>query len=436
MSLILSEILIILGLLVINGIFAMSEIAMVTSRRARLEKRAEEGSAGARTALALVEEPTRFLSTVQIGITLVGVLAGAFGGATLAEELDARLETVAALAPFSEALALFVVVASVTFASLVIGELVPKRIAMQAPERIAVLVAIPMRLLSRAVSPLVTLLTATTRGILRLLRVPEANTSAVTEDEVRAIIAEGRESGAVALAEHQMLEGVFRIGDRVVRDVMVPRPDVDWVDLDGGLDELRARLARPRADAVLVCRESLDGIVGIVRPAALLAEALGGARLDLARAAEAPLYVPGSMDLLRLLEQFKQSRQRFAVVLDEYGGVEGVVSLDAVLDEVVGDVPEAAGEDGRRIVERADGTFLVDGALEFALVAEQFGITDVPERERGSYRTLAGFVMARLGRVPRVSDHFTWGGVRFEVVDMDERRIDQVLVTPAPVQPS
>lgn len=436
MRLILTESLIILGLLVLNGVFAMSELAVVTSRRARLERLADRRVRGARQALALVDEPTRFLSTVQIGITLIGVLAGAFGGATIAEELDARLELIPALAPFSEALALGVVVAGVSFLSLVVGELVPKRIAMQAPERIAMLVAVPMQLLARVASPLVSVLTATTRTILRLLRVPETKGTRVTEEEIRAVIAEGRESGAVHVAEHEMLEGVFRLGDRFVRDLMVPRPDVDWVDVAEEPEALRARLARPDAGTLLVCRGALDEVVGIVQPARLLTAVLVGQPLDLAAQAVTPLFVPGSMAILRLLELFKQSRQRFAVVLDEYGGVEGVIALDQVIEEVVGAVPETSEEAEALIVGRADGTFLVDGSTEIAEVQARFGLGPLPERERGRYRTMAGFVMARLGRVPRAADAFVHEGIRFEVVDMDERRVDKVLVTPAPIAPS
>jgi putative hemolysin len=436
MRLILTESLIILGLLLLNGVFAMSEIAVVTSRRARLKQRADEGSAGARQAMLLVDEPTRFLSTVQIGITLIGVLAGAFGGATIAEELDARLELIPALAPFSEALALFVVVAAVSFCSLVIGELVPKRIAMQSPERIASIVAIPMQGLARIASPLVTVLTFTTRAILRLLRVPETKGTRVTEEEIRAVIAEGRQSGAVHLAEQEMLEGVFRLGDRSVRDLMIARPDVDWVDVDDEIVVVRERFTRPSAESVLVCRGSLDEVVGVVQPARLLADLLRGEPLALTTQAATPLFVPGSMAVLRLLEMFKQSRQRFAVVLDEYGGVEGVIALDEVLEEVVGEVPEASDIPETTIVARADGTFLVDGSSEMAEVVERFSLGQLPDVDRGTYRTLAGFVMARLGHLPRATDAFVYRGVRFEVIDMDERRVDKVLVTPAPIQPS
>lgn len=436
MRLILTESLIILGLLVLNGVFAMSEIAVVTSRRARLQQRADEGSGGARQALKLVDEPTRFLSTVQIGITLIGVLAGAFGGATIAEEIDARLELIPVLAPFSEALALFLVVAGVSFVSLVIGELVPKRIAMQSPERVASLVAIPMQVIARVASPLVAVLTFTTRAILRLLRVPETKGTRVTAEEIRAVIAEGRQSGAVHVAEQEMLEGVFRLGDRSVRELMVARPDVDWVDVADEVAVVRERFLRPSAESVLVCRGSLDEVVGVVQPARLLGDLLDGKPLALASQVSAPLFVPGSMAVLRLLELFKQTRQRFAVVLDEYGGVEGVIALDEVLEVVVGEVPEASDVAETWIVARADGTFLVDGSVEISEVVERFSLGPLPETDRGTYRTLAGFVMARLGHLPRATDAFIYADARFEVIDMDERRVDKVLVTPAPRPPS
>jgi putative hemolysin len=429
---ILVEVLIIGARLLVNGVLAMSEIAVVTSRRARLAQRATEGSAGARSALSLVDEPTRFLSTVQIGITLIGVLAGAFGGATIADELDARLELIPALAPFSEALSLGLVVVVISFASLVVGELVPKRIAMQSPERIAEFIALPMQAFARLASPLVTVLTFTTRSVLRLLRVNESKGTRVTEEEIRAMISEGRQSGAVHVAEHDMLEGVFRLGDRSVDYLMVPRPDVDWVDIEDNRAELAERLRRPGADTILVCRGSLDEVVGVLRAPRALALLLDGAPLNLMSATETALFVPGSMGTIRLLELLRQSRQRVAVVLDEFGGVEGVVSLQDVLAEIVGDVPESAEEAEQQIMSRGDGTFLVDGSTDMDEVSARFGLGTLSARERGQYRTLGGFVMARLGRVPRVADRFEQAGVRFEVVDMDARRVDKVLVTPTP----
>lgn len=436
MSLILTEILIIAALLLVNGVFAMSEIAVVTSRRARLERNATDGSRAARAALELADEPTRFLSTVQIGITLIGVLAGAFGGATIADELDARLEVIPGLAPYSEAIGLAVVVAGISFFSLVFGELVPKRIAMQAPERIAAIVAIPMQALARLAAPLVWLLTTTTRAVLRALGVSEQRATRVTEDEILAVIAEGRQSGAVHVAEHQMLEGVFRLGDRFVRDRMIPRPDVGWLEVSEAGAGLQALLQDAPAESILVCRGSVDDVVGVVRPARVLSALLGGESFDLDRLTEPALFVPGSMEMLRLLEVFRKSQRRFAVVLDEYGGVEGTISFDEVLAEIVGDVSGATVVEEAPIIGRADGTFLVDGDIDIEDVLPRFGVRAPSERERGSYRTIGGYVMARLGRVPRVADHVTVDGVRFEVVDMDNRRVDKVLVVPAPPKPS
>lgn len=425
------ESLIILALLLLNGVFAMSEIAVVTSRRTRLEQRAREGSVGAARALTLVEDPTRFLSTVQIGITLIGVLAGAFGGATIAAQIDTALEGVPALARFSEVIGVGVVVGAISFFSLVVGELVPKRIAMQAPERIAGLVAAPMLLLARLASPVVWVLSGTTTAILRLLRVSEARGTRVTEEEIRAMISEGRQSGAVQVAEHAMLEGVFRLGDRSVRDVMVSRLDADWLDVDGGVDALRERLRRPDAESILLCRGSMDDVVGVLRPQRVLAESLDGAHLDLVALAEPPVFVPGTMAVLRLLETLRHARQRAAVVLDEFGGVEGYLTLDDLLHDVVGDVPEP----GETVSEapwtrRPDGSWLVDGAVEYVEVARHLGLPVIPERERGGYRTLAGFVLARLNRVPRPGERFEFGDATFEVLDMDGRRVDKVLVIP------
>jgi putative hemolysin len=426
----LSEALIILGLLVLNGVFAMSEIAVVTSRRARLERLAERGRIGARQALRLIDDPTRFLSTVQIGITLIGVLAGAFGGATIARELDARLERIPALAPVSEALALGVVVALVSFCSLVIGELVPKRIAMQMPERIAAMVAIPMHLLSRLAAPLVAVLTVTTRTILRLLRVPETKGTPVTEDEIRAVIAEGRQSGAVQIAEHEMLEGVFRLGDRYVRDLMLPRPDLVWLDVADDARELAAIVRDARVHTVLVCDGSVDEVVGVLRPHLVLMEALAGRPIQLAKLVEEPLFVPGAMAVTRLLETFRDSRERFAVVLDEFGGVEGAITLDRLIEEVVGEVPDRSTvPSDAPMTRRADGSWLVDASLDAVEALSALGLPPPADRERGGYRTVAGFVMSRLGHVPHVAEGFEYHGARFEVVDMDQRRVDKVLVT-------
>ena len=435
MSGIASEVVVILLLLLLNGVFAMSELAVMTARKIRLEQRAEAGDRGARAALELAHEPTQFLSTVQVGITLIGVLAGAFGGASIAEQLADGFRASSALAPYADALGLGIVVGAITYLSLIIGELVPKRVALSAPERIASVVARPMRVLSRVVAPLVRLLTGSTNLMLRLLGVRAHTDPGVTEEEIRALVEQGAESGAVQREEHEVVERVFRLGDRQVSALMTPRPDVDWIDLTEGAAGLRAELALGRRSLLLVCREDVDQVVGVVHAEDLLARCVAGQPLDeaaLEALARAPLFVPESMPAFRLLEAFRRARQHAAVVLDEYGGVAGVVTLDDVLQDLVGDIPEDGGESGApAIVRRDDGSWLVDGQtpitdLEAALDAE------LVLEERPGYQTVGGFVMTRLGRLPHPAEHFTWAGHRFEIVDMDGRRVDKVLIAREP----
>jgi putative hemolysin len=425
-----TEIVIILLLLLLNGVFAMSELAVMTARRIRLEQRAEEGDRGARAALELAREPTQFLSTVQVGITLIGVLAGAFGGASIAEQLAAMFARSPRRAPYAEGIGLAIVVAGITYLSLIVGELVPKRIALGAPERIASLVARPMRLLARVVSPVVKLLTGSTNLMLRLLGVRAHTDPGVTEEEIRALVEQGAETGAVQPAEHQMVERVFRLGDRQVGALMTPRPDVDWVDLDDDPGALHAALADPRHGVLLACRGDVDHVVGFVHAEDLLARCLAGRPVDgaaLATLAREPLYVPAATPAFRLLEQFRAQRRHAAVALDEYGGVAGVVTLDDLLAELVGDIPQPGAEADAMLVRRDDGSWLADGQVPIADVEAALD-AELVEEERPGYQTLGGFVMARLGRVPRPGEHFAAAGFRFEIVDMDGRRVDKVLI--------
>ncbi|MGZ8456162.1 MAG: hemolysin family protein [Gemmatirosa sp.] len=428
-----SEIVIILLLLVLNGVFAMSELAVMTARKIRLEQRAEAGDRGARAALELAHEPTQFLSTVQVGITLIGVLAGAFGGASIAEQLADGFRASATLAPYADALGLTIVVGAITYLSLIIGELVPKRVALTAPERIASVIARPMRVLSRVVSPLVTLLTGSTNLVLRLLGVRARTDANVTEEEIRALVEQGAESGALQREEHQVVERVFRLGDRQVSALMTPRPDVDWIDVGEGAAGLRTELALGRRSLLLVCREDVDHVVGFVHAEDLLARCVTGAPLDseaLESLAQPPLFVPESIPAFRLLDALRRGRQHAAVVLDEFGGVAGVVTLDDVLQDLVGDFPSDAGDDtgdDASIVRREDGSWLVDGHTPIADLETALDIT-LTEEERPGYQTVGGFVMARLGRLPRPAEHFEWEGHRFEVVDMDGRRVETVRV--------
>jgi putative hemolysin len=362
MSVILTEVLIILVLLVLNGVFAMSELAIVSAKKVRLEHRAEGGDAGAAVALALASEPGRFLSTVQVGITLVGVIASVFGGATIAEVLEARFAQVPWLAARAEGAALAVVVAGITFLSLIVGELVPKRIALTNPERIAALMARPMRVVARVARPLVVLLTGSTNLVLRLFGLHGRTQPGLTEEEIHALVEQGAETGAVPRVEHEIVEGVFRLGDRQVASIMTPRPDVEWVEADADAATLRQALGTAGRGYLLVCEGSVERVVGVAYAEELLRRCLGGAAVDLRASVVQPLYVPAGMPVLRLLDELRVTRQRVAIALDEYGGMQGIVTLADILEELVGQLPTLS-EEKPDLTRAADGSWLADGGM-------------------------------------------------------------------------
>jgi putative hemolysin len=435
MSSIVAESAVLLVLFLLNGALAMSEMAVVSARRARLERRAEEGSRGARVALQLAEEPTEFLAAIQVGITLVGILSGAFAGATLAEELERALLAIPGIAPYAEAIAVTAVVLGVTYLSLIIGELVPKRIALNDPERIAARVARPMRVLARAGAPVVRLLGASTNLVLRLLRVRARAEPRVTEEEIRALVEEAAETGDVQPAEQELVESVFRLGDRQAGTIMTPRHEMHWLDLEDPPEQLREQLVSEPHSRWVVCRDGLDHVVGVMRGEALLARLLaaGAAPPDavaaeVARVAREPLYVPETIPAFQLLEAFRGSGEQEALVLDEFGGVQGVVTLTDMLESLVGTLPRR-GDEEPAIAPRPGGGWLVDGGLPVDELEARLDVEPLPVEERRGFRTLAGFILARLGRVPRVGERVEWAGYRFEVVDMDGRRIDKVMVT-------
>lgn len=430
-----TEIVVVLLLLVANGIFAMSEISIVAARKVRLQQRADDGDRRAAAALALANAPTQFLSTVQVGISLVGVLAGAYGGATIAEPLQAWLAQIPLLAPYAEALSLGLVVAAITYLSLIIGELVPKRIGLNHPETIASWVATPMQWLARLGGPVVTLLTGSTNLVLRVFGIKGDVEPHLTEDEIRAVISQGAESGALEENEESLVQRVFRVGDQRVGAIMTPRLDIEWVDVDATGEALRDFLAQHRHGQFVVCHASLDNVLGTVRAADLLSIAMKNTPITLRSLIQEPLFVPDSMGVFKLLEALKASHRHLAIVLDEFGAVEGLVTVTDLLEAFVGSLPtDAAAE--RPIVARADGSWLVDGATPITEVASEIGLDDLPEDESGAYHTLGGFVMARLGRIPRTADTCDWGGMKFEVMDMDGRRIDKVLVSRVHAMPA
>jgi putative hemolysin len=424
-----TEFLVILLLILANGVFAMSEIAVVAARKVRLQQRAEDGDERARAALALANHPAQFLSTVQVGITLVGILAGAYGGATIAEKLAVRIAVVLPeLAAYAEGIALGLVVAVIAFLSLVVGELVPKNVALTNPETIASWVARPMMWLARIGGPFVALLTGTTNLILRIFGIKGQAEPHLTEEEIKAVISQGAESGVLEAEEESIVQRVLQLGDQRVAGIMTPRPDIEWIDVDASADELRDFLASHNHTQFVVCHGGLDNVLGIVRSADLLPIAMRGESIALRSVTRDALFVPDSMPAVQLLDAFRASHKHMALVMDEFGAVEGLVTITDMLEALVGHLPASASEAAAAFVTRADGSWLVEGSASIEEVAERLALEPLPEEEAGAYHTLGGFVMARLGRVPATADQFEWGGMRFEVVDMDGRRIDKVLV--------
>lgn len=422
------EILILLLLILLNGVFAMSEMAVVSSRRARLQQSADEGSKGAQEALELAAEPSSFLSTVQIGITLVGVMAGAFGGATLAGELALVLDNVPLLAPYSRSISVGVVVMAITFLTLVLGELVPKRIALGNAERVAAAVARPMHWLARVAAPLVWLLGKATDLTVNLLRVQPDAEQTVTEEEIIIMLEQATQGGSVAPLEEKLVGHVFRLGDRRVSALLTPRPDIVFMDVDDSPQVVLHKLADSGHSRFPVVQGDLDQVVGVVLTKSLLVQRLQEDDINVMAVMQPPLFVPEGIPALDLLERFKKTRTQMALVLDEYGGLEGLVTVNDILEALVGDMPEPGDEDPE-IVKRSDGSWLVDGRLPIDEFLELINARDVPPQEAGAYQTMGGLVMTALERVPHIGDQFFWQGWQMEVVDMDGRRVDRVLVS-------
>jgi putative hemolysin len=420
--LIVLEIVIVGLLMLLNGVLAMSELALMSSRRARLERMARAGHRGARAALHLLDDPTAFLSTVQVGITLVGILAGALSGATLGTHLANWLVEMGLARNTADTLGVGSVVLVLTYTSLVIGELVPKRLALAFPERAASLIAIPLAFVARIALPVVWLLRLSTNTALRLLGVGNRPEARVTEEEIQALLAEGAQAGVVKL-----IEGVMRIADRPVRAIMTPRVELVWLDVGASLDMLRQTLATHTHSRYLVCRGGLDDLVGIVHVRDLLPGLLSGQAFDVAALARPAAMVHESTSVIRIVELLRSGSQRLAIVLDEYGVVEGVVAPADVLTAIAGELSET-GADEPDAIRRDDGSWLVDGRMEIHRLER---LLDRRDLDRGGrYQTLAGLVLWELGRMPRVGDSFCMADLRFEVVDLDRRRIDKVLIGP------
>lgn len=417
------EIVAVLILTLLNGLLAMSELALISSRKSRLEHLARQGSRGARSALRLLEDPGRFLSTVQIGITAVGIVAGAFSGSTLGRRLGAWLDAIPAVSPYGGPVGIGLTVIAITYLSLVLGELVPKRIALARPERMAMHAAGPMRALSLAAAPAVWLLRASTEGVLRRLGLGGAQATTITEDEVKALIAEGTRAGVFLPPEKEMIEGVLRLADRSVRVIMTPRSRIVWADVKSGREAIVALARERRLSRLLLCDGTVDRPVGFIHTKNLLPEVLEGKEVDLSRLMTPILLVPESATLLRLLGRFRKEKVHLAVVVDEYGSTEGLVTLTDVIEAVTGDLSELGEAEGPRIAPRGERSWLADGAVPADEVRSVTGVDLGTDAE-----LLAGFVLARLGKIPEPGTSFVYGNARFEVLDMDGRRIDKVLI--------
>ena len=428
------QILFIILLFIGNGVFAMSEIAIISARKSKLQQWTNEGNAKARVALELAKSPNRLLSTVQVGITLIGILAGAIGGAILAGELAERLSSIPLFAAYSEVIALGVVVLGISYFSLVIGELVPKRFALHNAERIACTVAMPMHILSVIASPVVHLLSASTDAVLRILGVQPVAEPPITEEEIKILIEQGTKAGAFEEAERDMVERVFRLADKHVSALMRPRTEIIWLDIEDSPEEIRSKIADSGRSQFPVCQGGLDNILGVVKVKDLLGRNLAGKPVDLKAYLQPPLFVPESMRALKVLELFKQSGKHISLVVDEYGSIQGLVTLNDILEEVAGDMPTIEELAEPRAVQREDGSWLLDGMLPVDEFKAIFHVGKLPGES--SYHTLAGFVLVQMGRIPSVGNNFEWSGLRFEVVDMDGTRINKVLVMPASKAPS
>ena len=427
------NLLIVLGLLILlNAVFAMSEIAVVSSRKARLQRLVDEKRPGAEAALALHSAPSTFLSTIQIGITSVGVLAGALGEAALADPLAEYLAQYPLITPYAHGIALALVVTGITYVSVVVGELVPKRLGLLKPEIIAAFIAQPMNLLSRVARPLVWLLSTSSDLILRVLRLNTGEEPPVTDAEIEVLMEQGAEAGIFHESEQEIVANVLRLDEQRVVAIMTPRKDIEFVDLDDPADSLRGQLAHAQHHRVIVCRGGLDQVVGVLLVSELLKPALEGRPLALEAAVRQPLYVPDSVTTTQLIEQFRKARSEYALIVDEYGALQGLVTLTDVLQSIVGEIPDEGEPEARDAVQREDGSWLIDGAVSLERFRGLLELDPLPGEDEGGFHTLAGFVLHTLGRIPKVAESFEAVGLRFEIIDMDGHRVDKLLVARLP----
>ena len=422
------EYLMLFGLILLNGLFAMSEIALVTARKGRLSKLAAEGDQGAAVALKLGEDPTRFLSAIQIGITSIGLLNGIVGESVLAKPLADWLTELGLASATAGITATALVVVIVTYVSIVVGELVPKRIGQLSPETIARLVARPMQWLARLTRPFVMLLALSTHGLIRVLGIRTVQHANYAEEEIHALLEEGSESGSIEPQQHDMVRNVFRLDDRQLGSLMIPRSEVVYLDVQAPTAENLQRLIECEHSRVPVCDGTLERVIGVMHARQALAALVRGEEIDLQSNLQPCLYVPETLTGLELLEQFRGNQMQMAFVIDEYGEIEGLVTLQDVLEAVTGEFTPHDAADASAL-QREDGSWLLDGAIPIMELKDCLHLRQTPEEDKGRYHTLSGMLLLLFGRIPHTGDHVEWQQWRFEIVDMDDKRIDKVLAS-------
>lgn len=426
METLLANIAILVGLILANGIFAMSEFALVSARETRLADWAEAGSSGARAALELMESPGKFLATIQIGITFVGIMAGAYGEATIARRLEPVVSQFPLLAPRAEIIAAGVVVITVTYVTLVIGELVPKDLGLAYDERIATIVSRPLKVLAFLTAPMVWILNRSTQAVVSLFNIDQsADQNPVTRSEIDQLLDNWRDEGVLGADEEEMMEGLLQLSERKASSVMTARPQIVWLDVDISRDELRETVANTPFSLLPVCEDSLDNPIGIVRVRDIFRRLLHDEPIDLRELSHEALFVPASMPAINLLAEFRRAERHMAIALDEHGEVEGLITPVDLMQTVVGDLMILSPDIEPGIQKLADGTFVADAMLPVERFAEDFDVP-VPSSSQRSYHTVAGLVLSRLRRLPKEGDRITIGDVCVEIVDMDGRRIDKL----------
>jgi putative hemolysin len=419
-----NEIFILIGLILLNGFFSMAEIALVSARKTKLELQANKGDLRAKAALALANHPDNFLSTVQIGITLIGIFTGIYSGDKIIEDVKIWLNQFPYLLQYSQGLATFIVLILVTFLSLILGELLPKRIGMAAPESIAKIAAGPMRIISLITFPFVWLLTRTTKLLVNLFNIT-SDDNQMTEEEIKAIISEGTETGAIEISEQEIIERVFHLGDRNITSLMTHRSDIVWFDINDNEETIKEKIVQEPHTVYPICEGNIDHIKGIVSIKDLY---ITPDNIQFKEVMKPALFVPENNTPYQLLEKFKVTKIHTCFIVDEYGSLLGLITLNNILEAIVGDIPQPDVQD-YEIVTREDGTFLVDGQIPFYDFLSKFEKTDYIDEDEHDFDTLAGFILHELERIPHTGDLLDWKEFHFEIVDMDSHRIDKILVT-------